>query len=153
MSVGNGGGAKYFLSGPKFPPRVGLQKLFRNPCPSSQKCLSARAGGFCKTTFQTESPVRENRLGGFQKGGSCNSRFVLQADVAIASKVAIFSKDSLAIADSLAKRTQHANYCGKPPSWNPPHSLFPTCESKEKSVYYIQLGLGSQKLGTKKVFQ
>ena len=61
-------------------------------------------------------------MGGFQKG---NSRFVLKPDVAVASEVAIFSKASLAITDSLAKRTQLANYCGKPPSWNPPPFAIP----------------------------
>ena len=29
---------------------------------------------------------RENRMGGFQKGGSCNNRFVLKPEVAIAGK-------------------------------------------------------------------
>ena len=54
-------------------------------------------------------------MGGFQKGGSCNNRFVLKPDVAIASEASNSSKNSLAITDFFAKRTQLANYCGNPP--------------------------------------
>ena len=45
--------------------------------------------------------------GGFLKGGCSNNRFVLKPDVAIASKVSILSKNSLAITDFHAKKTQH----------------------------------------------
>ena len=57
-----------------------------------------------------------------RRGGSRNSRFVLKPDVTIASEVSIFNQESLTITDFLADGTQLANYCGKPPSWNPPHS-------------------------------
>ena len=51
-----------------------------------------------------EAVFRENRMGGFREEGSCNGRFVLKPDVAIASDVSISSKDSLAITDFFAKR-------------------------------------------------
>ena len=52
--------------------------------------------------------------------GSCNDRFVLKPEVAISSKVSIFSKMSLAITDVLAEKTQLVNQLSrKPPSWNP----------------------------------
>ena len=60
------------------------------------------------------------RMGGFWKGGSCNRGFVLRPDVAIASEVSISSKNSLAKAEFLAKKTQLVNYCENPPSWKPP---------------------------------
>ena len=37
---------------------------------------------------------RENRMGGFWKGGFSNNRFVLKPDVAIASEVSILSQSS-----------------------------------------------------------
>ena len=78
---------------------------------------------FSSFNFQEETLGKSNV--GFQKGGSCNSRFVLKPDVAIASEVSIFSKDSFAITDFLAKGTQLANYCGKPPlPGTSPHSRF-----------------------------
>ena len=46
--------------------------------------------------------------GGFRNGGSCNNRFVLQPDVAIATEVSNSSRSSLAITDFFAKRTQLA---------------------------------------------
>ena len=67
-------------------------------------------------------------MGGFRKGGSCDSRFILQPDVAIANEVSLSSKNSLAITDFLAKTTQLVNYCGNPlPGTSPftiPNSLF-----------------------------
>ena len=53
----------------------------------------------------------ENQMGGFRKGGSCNSSFALKPDVAIANEVPISSKNSLAITDFIAKKTQLVNYC------------------------------------------
>ena len=50
-------------------------------------------------------------MGGFRKGGSCNNRFVLKPDVAIASEVSTLGKSSLAITDFLVKKTQLVNYC------------------------------------------
>ena len=46
-------------------------------------------------------------MGGFRKGGFKNNRFVLKPDVATASEVSILSKNSLAITDFHAKKTQH----------------------------------------------
>ena len=46
--------------------------------------------------------------GGFsERGGGSNNRFVRKPDVAIASEVSILSKNSLAITDFHAKKTQH----------------------------------------------
>ena len=45
-------------------------------------------------------------MGAFRKGRSRDNRFVLKPDVAIASEVSISSKNSLAITDFLAKKTQ-----------------------------------------------
>ena len=78
----------------------------------------SRKGRFRKRAVLAN--VRDNRMGVFERGrGSCNSSFVLKANVAIASEVLISSKVSLVITDFLAKRTQLANYCRKLPSWNP----------------------------------
>ena len=71
--------------------------------------------------------VPESRMRGIEKEGSCNSKFVLKPDVAIASEVSMSSKDSLAITDFLAKKTQLANYCRKPSLLEPAHSRFPKC--------------------------
>ena len=46
-------------------------------------------------------------MGGFQKGAFSNNRFVLKPDIAIVSEASILSKNSLAIADFHAKKTQH----------------------------------------------
>ena len=73
---------------------------------------------------------------GFSDGGfSCSDRFVLRPDVAIACEVSIFSKNSLAITDFLAKRTQLANNFGKPPSWNTPiHDFLDITENSKIEV-------------------
>ena len=57
---------------------------------------------------------RENRMGAFRKGGFSNNRFVLKPDVAIASEVSILSKNSLAITDVHAKKTQHVQLFENP---------------------------------------
>ena len=64
-------------------------------------------------------------MGGFRKGGFSNNRFVLKPDVAIASEVSILSKNSLAITDFHAKKTQHVQLFENP-FLEPPHSRFPT---------------------------
>ena len=51
---------------------------------------------------------------GFRKGGISNNRFVLKPDVAIASEVPILSKNSLAITDFHAKKTQHVQLFENP---------------------------------------
>ena len=52
--------------------------------------------------YTTKTPLKSNV--GFRKRGSCNSRFVLKPDFAMASEVSVSSKNSLAITDFLAKR-------------------------------------------------
>ena len=66
---------------------------------------------------------RENRMGGFRKGGFSNNRFVLKPDVAIASEVSILSKNSLAITDFHAKKTQHAQLFENPLPGTPPFAI------------------------------
>ena len=66
---------------------------------------------------------RENRMGGFRKGGFSNSRFVLKPDVAIASEVSILSKNSLAITDFHAKKTQHVQLFENPLPGTPPFAI------------------------------
>ena len=67
-----------------------------------------------------QAMYRGKSNGGSSEGGSRNNRFALKPDVTIASDMLIFSKNSLAITDFLAKKTQLTSYCGKPPSWTPP---------------------------------
>ena len=59
------------------------------------------------TVSGSPRPSLGNRRGGFRKGGLSNNRFVLKPDVARASEVSILSKNSLAITDFHAKKTQH----------------------------------------------
>ena len=66
---------------------------------------------------------RENRMGGFRKGGFSNNRFVLKPDVAIASEVSILSKISLAITDFHAKKTQHVQLFENPLPGTPPFAI------------------------------
>ena len=66
---------------------------------------------------------RENRMGGFRRGGSCNNRFVLKTDVAIASEVSNFSKNSLAITDSSQREPSLPTIAGKPPLGTPPSAI------------------------------
>ena len=53
-------------------------------------------------------------MGGFRNGGFSNNRFVPKPDVAIASEVSILSKNSLAITDCHAKKTQHVQLFENP---------------------------------------
>ena len=52
--------------------------------------------------------------GGFRKGGFSNDRFALKPDVAIASEVSILNKNSIAITDFHAKKTQHVQLFENP---------------------------------------
>ena len=76
--------------------------------------------------------AREDRMGGFRKGGFSNNRFVLKPDVAIASEVSILSKNSLAITDFHAKKTQQRQHIQlfESPLPGTPHSRFPVYELK-----------------------
>ena len=64
-------------------------------------------------------------MGGFRKGGFSNNRFVLKPDIAIASEVSILSKNSLAITDFHAEKTQHVQLFENPLSWKPPPFAIP----------------------------
>ena len=66
-----------------------LKRVMDNRCSVGGLQLSARS----RTLF------RKIGWGGFGKGLSCNNRFALKPDVAIASEVPILSENSLAIAD------------------------------------------------------
>ena len=79
------------------------------------ECVSGSMGFF--TLFG------QNRMGGFRKRCSCNRRYVLKPDVAIASEVSMSSKDSFAMTDFLTKKTLLVNYCENL-FLEPPHSLF-----------------------------
>ena len=68
----------------------------------------------------------EKRMGGFRKGGISNNRFVLKPDVAIASEVSILSKNSLAITDFNAKKTQHVQLFETPLPGTPRFAI-PNC--------------------------
>ena len=59
-------------------------------------------------------------MGGFQKEGFSYNRFVLKPDDAIASEVPIFRKNSLAITDFHAKKTQHVQLFENPLPGTPP---------------------------------
>ena len=67
--------------------------------------------------------------GVFGRGGFSNNRFVLKPDVAIASEVSIFSKNSLAITDFHAKKTQHVQLF-ETPFLEPPPFAIPNWVSK-----------------------
>ena len=64
-------------------------------------------------------------MGGFRKGGFSNNRFVLKPDIAIASEVSILSKNSLAITDFHAKKTQHVQLFETPLPGPPPPFAIP----------------------------
>ena len=70
-------------------------------CRNNRKFLISRVAAIGKCDRITLISDSGKSNGGFRKGGSCNNRFVLKADVRIASEVSIFSKNSLAITDFL----------------------------------------------------
>ena len=86
---------------------------------------------FCHWTMQPKSPHPTGqyqfypKIGKITRGGFSNSRFVLKPDVAIASEVSTLSKNSLAITDFHAKKTQHVQLFENPLPGTPPHSRFP----------------------------
>ena len=78
-------------------------------------------------------------MGGFRKGGFSNDRFVLKPDIAIASEVSILSKNSLAITDFHAMKTQHVQLFENPLPGTPPR--FPKHPARTKNtttvlIYY-----------------
>ena len=123
-----------------------------------------RSWEFCSEIFAVANLGREllgKSNGGFSEGGFSNSRFVLQPDIAIASKVSILSKNSLAIADFHAKKTQHVQLFeiplpGTPPfaipkTWRPenavilldipPWSLFSSKKSNDSEIFPSKFGV------------
>ena len=67
-----------------------------------------------KDPFRNDCFWSRNRMGGFRKGSSCNTRFVLKADIAIASEVSISSKNS-----RFPRKENAANQLLRnSPSWN-----------------------------------
>ena len=89
-------------------------------------CVLGQKKGRKKTRAQPwyarksgKSPGQEWGVFG-RGGGFSNSRFVLKPDVAIASEVSISSKNSLAITDFHAKKTQHVQLFENPLPGTPP---------------------------------
>ena len=70
-----------------------------------------------------KAKVWENQMGGFRKGGFSNNRFVLRPGVGIASEESILSKNSLAITDFHAKKTQHVQLFENPLPGTPPLAI------------------------------
>ena len=82
--------------------------LFWQNCPFA--CSSQKAENTTKIVISVGTMHNwENRMGGFS-----NNRFVLKPDVAIASEVSIWSKNSLAITDFHGKKTQHVQLFENP---------------------------------------
>ena len=75
-------------------------------------------------------------MGGFRKGGFSNSRYVLKPDVAIASEVSILSKNSFAITDFHAKKTQHIQLFENPLPGTPPFAT-PKRKSSKNAVFFF----------------
>ena len=76
------------------PPLLSVKMAYRNPKIDLTRGVS-----------QQKALGKSN--GGFSEGGFPINRSVLKPDVAIASEVSILSKNSLAITDFHAKKTQH----------------------------------------------
>ena len=76
-------------------------------------------------------------MGVFRRGCSCNSRFVLNPDFAIASEVPVSSKNSLAINDFLSKKTQLVNSCEDPLPGTPPPPILRYGETIVKIIFII----------------
>ena len=81
----------------------------------------------------------KSNVGFSEEGGFSNNRFVLKPDVAIASKVSILSKNSLAITDFHAKKAQHVQLFENP-FLEPPHSIFPRIGQKNPRAHKNKIG-------------
>ena len=101
----------------------------------SDNCVFSPSGQFWdifRTSFRHISDIWSTfpfsvgkiKWGVFGRGFS-NNRFVLKPDVAMASEVSILGKNSLAITDFHAKKTQHVQVFENPLPGTPPHSRFP----------------------------
>ena len=100
--------------------------------------------GIWKQNFGPKSyillPKLEKSNGGFSEGGFSNNRFVLKPDVAIASEVSILSKNSLAITDFHAKKTQRVQLFENPLPGTSPFAIPKSVQKSEghtgqESVY------------------
>ena len=87
-------------------------------------------------------PASGKANGGVFGRGFSNNRFVLKPDVAIASEVSILSKNSLAITDFHAKKTQHVQLFENPLSGTPPFAIpnlgsVPAPQDRKCGVYFV----------------
>ena len=71
-------------------------------------------------------------MGVFGRGFFSNNRFVLKPDVTIASEVSVISKNSLAITDFHAKKTQHVQLFENPLLGTPPPFAIPEMKATQK---------------------
>ena len=87
--------------------------------PRKRRSLEAKISHYARFWAQN----RENQMGGVRKGAVSNNRFVLKPDFAITSEVSILSKNSLAITDFHAKKTQHVQLFENPLPGTPPFAI------------------------------
>ena len=99
-----------------------------------QRLMRSQIFGKQQTCSHKITDSWENRMGGFSEGGFSNNRFVLKPDVAIASEVSILSKNSLAITDFHAKKTQHVQLFENPLPGTPPFAIPKTLAEKRRLV-------------------
>ena len=78
--------------------------------------------------------------GGFSEGAFSNNRFVLKPVVAIASEVSILSKNSLAITDFHAKKTQRVQLFENPLPGTPPFAIPVSLANGNARLRCTQLG-------------
>ena len=76
-------------------------------------------------------------MGGFRKGGFSNNRFVLKPDIAIASEVSILSKNSLAITDFHAEKTQHVQLFENPLPGTPPFAIPNNSWGRPNPIFFL----------------
>ena len=62
-------------------------------------------------------------MGDFREGGVSNNRFVLKPNVALASEASILNKNTLAITDFHAKKTQTIQLFENPLPGTPPFAI------------------------------
>ena len=76
--------------------------------------------------------ARENRMGDFRKGGSCNNRFALKPDVATASDMLIFSRKN--------NRVPRKENAARQLFWQTPFlELPPICDPKRAKTHNAQV--------------
>ena len=92
--------------------------ISQHKAPSSQ--TQTRDTETRKSDFPGAPTWRGTGTGPLSKGGFSNNRFVPKPDVAIANEVSTLSKNSLAITDFHAKKTQHVQLFENPLPGTPP---------------------------------